>query len=262
MNNIGINQKQEEAERLKEYIMMEQEKLEEAKAELVKSKERFQATLNESEQHAKKLVNEVREKTNTKLQLMKRIEELNLKMNQKDNLIKKYDDDLVECREHKHFLDILAIQAGKKKFQHNTAGQKRPASKPPTAGDGKKASQQAADGTFMTGVNHGAAQSPTKKNQNANQIESGASDNHDHLREIQLSDPYEDDDYKIYFDKNSLLAHINFLEDDNLFKINLVQQEEINLDKLLRQKEKNIKHVEDQVTDINENIDGFLITRE
>jgi hypothetical protein len=41
MNNIGINQKQEEAERLKEYIMMEQEKLEEAKAELVKSKERF-----------------------------------------------------------------------------------------------------------------------------------------------------------------------------------------------------------------------------
>lgn len=40
--------------------------------------------------------------------------------------------------------------------------------------------------------------------------------------EIQLEDEYEDDDYNIYFDKNSLLAHINFLEDDNLFKINLL----------------------------------------
>jgi hypothetical protein len=29
--------------------------------------------------------------------------------------------------------------------------------------------------------------------------------------EIQLSDKYEDDDYKIYFDKQSLLAHITFL---------------------------------------------------
>jgi len=31
MNNIGINMKMEEADRLREYILMEQEKLEEAK---------------------------------------------------------------------------------------------------------------------------------------------------------------------------------------------------------------------------------------
>jgi hypothetical protein len=40
--------------------------------------------------------------------------------------------------------------------------------------------------------------------------------------ELQLEDPYEDDDFDIYFDKQKLLAYINFLEDDNLFKINLV----------------------------------------
>lgn len=40
--------------------------------------------------------------------------------------------------------------------------------------------------------------------------------------EIGLEDPYEDDDYKIYFDRAGLAKYVNFLEDDNLFKINLV----------------------------------------
>lgn len=49
---------------------------------------------------------------------------------------------------------------------------------------------------------------------------------------IELSEPYEDDDYKIYFDNRNLLSHLNFLEDDNLFKINLLQDEEENVKKL------------------------------
>ena len=54
--------------------------------------------------------------------------------------------------------------------------------------------------------------------------------------DIGLEDKYEDDDFKIYFDRAGLTQYVNFLEDDNLFKINLVQQEEINLDKILKEK--------------------------
>lgn len=40
--------------------------------------------------------------------------------------------------------------------------------------------------------------------------------------DLNLDDPYEDDDFNYYFDKASLLNHITQLEDDNLFKIRLV----------------------------------------
>ena len=49
-------------------------------------------------------------------------------------------------------------------------------------------------------------------------------DDTDH--EIQLDESYSDDDFNIYFDKASLLNYITFLEDDNLFKIHLVQEDE------------------------------------
>ena len=39
-------------------------------------------------------------------------------------------------------------------------------------------------------------------------------------------DPYEDDDMEIYFNKETLLAEIVKLEDDNLRKIELVQDDE------------------------------------
>lgn len=43
---------------------------------------------------------------------------------------------------------------------------------------------------------------------------------------IELSDHYEDEDFHNYFEKQSLLSYLNFLEDDNLFKIHLVQEED------------------------------------
>lgn len=80
--------------------------------------------------------------------------------------------------------------------------------------------------------------------------------------EVNINDAYEDDDFTIYFDKNTLLNHINHLEDDNLFKINLLQQEEINLEKLLKQKETSVVHIDKQIEDVNKNIVGFKSTRE
>ena len=46
---------------------------------------------------------------------------------------------------------------------------------------------------------------------------------------MSLNDFYEDDDFNIYFDKAQLLNHLNHLEDDNLFKINLLQDDEANV---------------------------------
>lgn len=44
----------------------------------------------------------------------------------------------------------------------------------------------------------------------------------------------DEDDFKIYFDKFTLLEHLSHLEEDNLFKIHLVQEDEQALDKLKR----------------------------
>ena len=49
--------------------------------------------------------------------------------------------------------------------------------------------------------------------------------------EPDLNDPYEDDDLTIYFKRDTLLAQIVKLEDDNLRKIDLVQDDEQNLER-------------------------------
>jgi len=120
MSQIAINQKKEETDRLREYIVMEQEKLLEAKKYLEESKEKFAKTLYDSEKASKDLVNQVREATNYKKLLQQKIDKLQNMIGAKDTKISQCEDELVECRTHKHFLDILAIQAGKKKYQPKT----------------------------------------------------------------------------------------------------------------------------------------------
>lgn len=71
---------------------------------------------------------------------------------------------------------------------------------------------------------------------------------------IELSEPYEDDDYKIYFDQRNLLSHLNFLEDDNLFKINLLQDEEENVKKLKDASEDKYKMREKDIDDVHRSI--------
>ena len=46
-------------------------------------------------------------------------------------------------------------------------------------------------------------------------------------KDISFSDDYEDDDFENPFDSiNQMLAYFQFMEDDNLFKINNIQDEE------------------------------------
>ena len=80
--------------------------------------------------------------------------------------------------------------------------------------------------------------------------------------EIQLSEPYEDDDYKIYFDKVSLLNHITFMEDDNLFKIHLVQEDEQNVEKAQKKMEKSTKEMLLQIEEGQKNIDALNQSKE
>lgn len=57
-------------------------------------------------------------------------------------------------------------------------------------------------------------------------IQNEFSDDESKFHEPDLDDLYEDDDMEIYFTKKSLLAEIVKLEDDNLRKIELVQDDE------------------------------------
>ena len=51
--------------------------------------------------------------------------------------------------------------------------------------------------------------------------------------DLDLDDSYEDDVFQVFFNnKVELLAYSTQIEDDNLFKIGLVQDEEHNLEKM------------------------------
>lgn len=78
MSQISINAKKEENERLKEYITMEQEKLDEARKFLQEDKDKFNKMMADSQNGAKASADAVKEMTIEKKKLIKQIEELTL----------------------------------------------------------------------------------------------------------------------------------------------------------------------------------------
>jgi len=86
-------------------------------------------------------------------------------------------------------------------------------------------------------------------------LEEESTENHQGIEmTIDLNDPYEDNDFNIYFDKAQLIQHLNFLEDDNLFKINLLQDEEQNLKKLNDEADKKYKAMSKDIGDVERSI--------
>lgn len=66
------------------------------------------------------------------------------------------------------------------------------------------------------------------------------------LEDLDLDDEYEDDVFKVFFmNKLQLLAYSKQLEDDNLFKIRLVQEDELNLEKLRNNAKRSVQIVQD-----------------
>ena len=125
MSQISINAKTEENLRLKEYIQMEQEKLDEARRFLEEDREKFEKLMNDSDKMVKQVDGEVKRKLKEKAELAKEIDKYAQEIQQKDGAMKKFDDDLVQFKRDKHFLDILAIQAGLKKYQQRDNEQER-----------------------------------------------------------------------------------------------------------------------------------------
>lgn len=79
-----------------------------------------------------------------------------------------------------------------------------------------------------------------------------AEDEHPHLSQHETGG---DGDMNIYFDKVSLLEHLANLEEDNLFKIHLVQEDEQALEALRTEIAETQAAKEREIADVRRNID-------
>ena len=64
-----------------------------------------------------------------------------------------------------------------------------------------------------------------------------------------------EEDMNIYFDRASLLEHLGNLEEDNLFKIHLVQEDEQELEVLRQDIEETLAGKEREIDDVRMNIE-------
>ena len=74
--------------------------------------------MSDSEKDAKDKADQVKKMALEKLRLIKKTEDLKAAIAVKENQIKKDDDELQVYKQQKLFLDVLAIQAGKKRYQN------------------------------------------------------------------------------------------------------------------------------------------------
>ena len=109
MAQISINSKNEENERLLEYITMEQEKLAEAKNILEEDNAKMRKLMKDAEEEMEHVQTKVKEKISDKQKLTKEIEKISNEIFSKDGLIKKNIDDLEVFKNYKHFLDIMSM---------------------------------------------------------------------------------------------------------------------------------------------------------
>ena len=211
LSQISINDKNEETERLKEYIIMEKEKLEQAKKTFAEDSDKFEKykkdlfdTTKEVQQEYEKAVLD----RNGRVAEIKRIEG---DIVAKEMEIKKIEETVQLCKMRKGFLDELAVSAGKK--EKWAPGTERPSAqaqkKPSGVTVGGKTTQRSKDqqsdksgGFFMTSVN-------TKKGNVDFRPSEDDLDDDDHLQEGSLDHPSvenyvnwapdEDPDMTIYF---------------------------------------------------------------
>ena len=66
---------------------------------------------------------------------------------------------------------------------------------------------------------------------------------------------------QIYFDKFSLLEHLTHLEEDNLFKIHLVQEDEQTLEKLKKDSELRMQLKQREIEEVNRNIEQLRVSK-
>ena len=69
-----------------------------------------------------------------------------------------------------------------------------------------------------------------------------------------MEDEYSDDDFTIYFDRAQLLNHLNHLEDDNLFRIKLVEDDEQAVKKIKEDAIKKYHNMEKDIAEVDKSI--------
>lgn len=97
-----------------------------------------------------------------------------------------------------------------------------------------------------------------KQVQEVKQVKPSPADDPDF--EIDLSDDYEDDDFDLPFngDKKELLEYLKRLEDDNLFKIQLMQDEEESLKQQIEAADYQIKLQSDEIEKVGNSISELV----
>lgn len=92
---------------------------------------------------------------------------------------------------------------------------------------------------------------------NSNTADDGKADletDPDDKWEVQLDDEYEDDDYEIHFDKQSLIAFIVHLEDSSVFKIGLVEGDAQGLQERHDRKEARVTDMQKDIDEVHQNM--------
>ncbi len=115
MAQISINDKTEETERLDEYIIMEEDKLKEAKNTFEEDKTKFEKYINDLDAKAKKTEADVHGLIQKKERLIMESNSKYQEIHFKKNEIKKIEEDLFVYKQQKEFLDNLAVYEGRTK---------------------------------------------------------------------------------------------------------------------------------------------------
>ena len=190
MKQIAINDKIEETERLKEFIVMEEEQLAEKGKTFDEDKESFENYVNQVRADAEKAANDVKRLNIEKNGLNDEIRLLELKIKDKENEAGKVDENIRVFTGHKDFLDEMAEFVGIAKAEEKPAAS-------------SEANPEEDTNTFITaGKQKG--------------------------------------EFKTHFTQKTLLQSLVQMEEDNLFLINNVQEEDQNLEEVKRLKEMNI----------------------
>ena len=71
---------------------------------------------------------------------------------------------------------------------------------------------------------------------------------------MDLDADYSDDDDQIYFDKKEFIEHLSEIEEDNLFKINLLQNDEVQLETLKKNAETSEEKKKQEIREVEKNI--------
>ena len=254
MCQINIDDKTEETELLKEYIIMEKEKLEEAKKTFHEDKDKYEKYKNDLNEQSVKAEDKLRKMQKLAEKETLAINQLEKQEGQINSQMSKCQDDLKGHKKHKKFLDLLAIDAGKKtrRIKSSVADDISAQINLQHAQNNQPVNTRG-DATFMTSVAGQKSQKPIAKfssSKTANPKALNAADNIAADRaalekayiekEVDLNEDYSDSDEEIYFKDEQLVQFLFDIEEKNLQIISNIQEEEVLLEKIKEQSKKKI----------------------